>query len=242
MIFEQRFVAGIRDVGEGNRMTNKAILEALNDVTNLHGLSAGQSTRDTGRSHLAWMVVNWKLRVIRRPQVCEPFIARTWAREYTRAHGLRDYELVDGQGRVCALAASRWVAVDTATGSVVRLTPELMDRYEPEPQRVNFPGLAFMRPAIQVLPDERRARVKVPRGMIDVNGHVHNTAYLDLAAEVMPGDLWRRHFDELEVTYRKEILPDRTVLLLYGEAEGTHYIQVRSEDGETLHAVIALRD
>jgi len=242
MIFEQRFLAGIRDVGERNEMTNKAILEFLNDVTNLHGLSVGQSTKDTGRTHLAWMVVNWKLRVIRRPAVCEPFVARTWAREYSKAHGLRDYELLDEHGEVCALATSRWVAVDTESGTLVRLTPEIMDRYAPEPERVNFPGFAFLRAAPQGLPEARRAQVKIARCMIDVNGHVHNTAYLDLAAEVMPEGLWRRHFGDLEISYRKEILPDQTVLLLYGETGGTHYVQVKSADGAVLHAVIALSD
>jgi Acyl-ACP thioesterase. len=78
--------------------------------------------------------------------------------------------------------------------------------------------------------------------MIDLNGHVHNTMYLDLAAEVLPDDLWRRQFDSLEIHYRKEILPGQTVLLLYGEAGGTHYVQLKSEDGAVLHAVIALSD
>ncbi|MEW8978205.1 MAG: acyl-ACP thioesterase domain-containing protein [Symbiobacterium sp.] len=242
MIFEQRFIAGIRDVGDRNELTNKAILEALTDVSNLHGLTVGQSTRDRSRSHLAWMVANWKLKVIRRPKVCDTFVARTWARGYSRAHALRDYELVDQNGEVCALATSKWVAVDTETGSLLRLTPELMDRYEPEPDRVNFPGVDFMRAAPKDVPEERRALVQAPRYMIDLNGHVHNTMYLDLAAEVLPDDLWRRQFDSLEIHYRKEILPGQTVLLLYGEAGGTHYVQLKSEDGAVLHAVIALSD
>ncbi|MFS8640126.1 MAG: hypothetical protein LOD90_04825 [Symbiobacteriaceae bacterium] len=242
MIFAQRFVAGIRDVGQGDELTNKAILEALTDVSNLHALSVGQSSRDRSRSGLVWVVVNWKLQVLRRPRVCDAFVARTWAREYNRAHAYRDYDLLDDQGAVCALATSRWVALDARTGELVRLTPEIMDVYEPELDRVSFPDFTFSRGVPKGLPEERRAHVKVPRSTIDCNGHVHNAAYLDLAAEVLPAGLWRKHFASVEISYRKEILPDETVLLLYGEADGTHYVQVKSADGAVLHAVIALRD
>lgn len=242
MICEQVFFAGLQDVGEGNELSNKAILEAMTDVSNLHGVYAGQSTKDKDRSHLKWMVANWKLQVIGRPKVCETFTVRTWAQKYSRAHALREYEVLDKNGMVCALATSKWIATGTEKGTLVRLTPEIMAPYDPEPEHVNFPGFTFMRVGQKHFPEERRASVKVSRYMIDCNGHVHNPVYLDLAAEVLPEKIWRKHFNGLEISYEKEILPDQKILLLYGEADGTHYVQLKSEDGAVLHAVIAFSE
>lgn len=242
MIYAHPFYVGVHNVGERNELTNKAILEALTDVSNLHGLTIGQSMKDRERSHLSWMVANWKLKVIKRPKVCETFIARTWAQKYSKAHAFRDYDLLDETGDVCALATSKWILTSTETGSLLRLSPEIMEPFRPEPDRVNFPDFTFMRPERMTFPAQRKAFVKVNRYMIDYNGHVHNPAYLDLAAEVMPNDLWRKHFNQLEVDYRKEIRLGETVQLVYGEADGTHYVQLKSEDGSILHAVVAFSE
>ena len=93
--------------------------------------------------------------------------------------------------------------------------------------------------------------------MIDCNGHMHNTAYLDLVNEVLPDDLDEACFDHVEINYRKEILVHDTVRIELAaekpghtddpEAAGAledsapkYCIFVRSEDGKVLHATILL--
>ncbi len=240
MQVEQSFFTGVQDVGENNEITNKAILEALTNVTNVHGHRVGQSTGDENYVHLAWMVLNWKLQVIRRPKVCETFTARTWAQECSKVFAARDFEVLDGTGVVCARATSKWTAADHVKGTLVKLTSDIMDAYGCEPEHRNFPGFKFANLAHKNIPALSTTTFKITKSMIDCNDHVHNPAYLDLACEALPEGLDRRHFDNVEVAYRKEIAPHATVLLHYGEEDGKHYVFIKDESDSLVHAVVVL--
>jgi acyl-ACP thioesterase len=240
MQVEYRFFVGVQDVGIGSEMTNKAILEALTNVTNIHGNQAGQSTRDLAASHLAWVVLNWKLQVLERAKVCETILVRTWAQTYTRVMADRDYEIFNQSGRLMARATSRWTAVNTNTGSFVRLSPEVMNVYGCEPEHQNFPDYQFQK----IIRDKRPAlssmEFKVNKAMIDCNNHVHNPAYLDFAAEVLPEGLDIVQFDNLEVSYRREVTPGETVLLEYVKEGDKHMVFVSDRPDGSLHAVVTL--
>lgn len=84
MQLEHSFFVGIQDVGANNEITDKALLEAFTNITNLQGKLAGQSTNDKTSSHLSWVVLNWKLQVTKRPKVCESILVKTWAQQYNR--------------------------------------------------------------------------------------------------------------------------------------------------------------
>lgn len=53
MQLEHSFFVGIQDVGANNEITNKALLEAFTNITNLQGKLAGQGTNDKTSSHLS---------------------------------------------------------------------------------------------------------------------------------------------------------------------------------------------
>jgi len=87
---------------------------------------------------------------------------------------------------------------------MVRLTDEIMNRYEPEEK--------------SVFSEEKLGKLEVPtefssyinyeviRKDIDVNKHMHNLYYLDLAYEAMPEEVYeQRPFDNVRITYKKEI-------------------------------------
>jgi len=238
---EQCFFVGLQDVGEGNRITNKALIEALSNAANVHGLMVGQSTGEKDISHLTWVVLNWKLEVYSRPAACETIKVTTWGQSYKGLQAGRDYEITDREGKVIAKATSNWVAVSPETGRPIRLAPEEIDCYGMESDRLSFPGFKFTRNA-PVLPLINSMEFKVIRSMIDLNGHVHNASYLDLAEEVLPDGISKLMFDDVEICYRKEIKPAETVLLEYSSDGETHCVIIKDRTDDKVHAVILLKD
>lgn len=235
---EQQFFIGIQDVGKGNRITNKALLEAMTNTTNLHGNMAGQSIEDKATSRMSWVVLNWKLQVFFRPKVCETITVKTWAQAYTPIQAHRDFDVLDANGERIAMATSVWVAVDTEHGSLVHLTAENMGPYGPEKEHQNFPGFKFHRPAQPAGEALASMPFRICKSMIDGNDHVHNPAYLDLASEVLPPPLDSVLFDNVEVCYKKETKPGETVRLEYYKEDDMQCVLVKEAVEEGLHAMI----
>ena len=60
MKLEQEFFVGAHDVDREKKVTNKALLEILSDISMLHGVKSGQ-TKTEGVSPFSWVVLGWKM-------------------------------------------------------------------------------------------------------------------------------------------------------------------------------------
>ena len=80
---------------------------------------------------------------------------------------------------------------------------------------------------------------KITNNLIDVNNHVHNLYYLDIANEVIPEDILKeKDLNNFEVLYKKEIKKDDTVKCLYKETEDSYIITIKNETKDVLHSII----
>ena len=62
---------------------------------------------------------------------------------------------------------------------------------------------------------------------------------LDLAREALPEEEDRVSFDNLEITYRREIKPEEELDIRCGTADGVWYVGIYSADDQ-LHAVLKM--
>ena len=241
MQLKHDFIVWMEDVRGDLQITDKAILEILGDMAMLHGMRIGQGINTRHIHHLVWMTLNWKLKITRRPKAGETVTAVTWARDYTRVQAFRDYLILDEAGNELLRATSNWVLLDDRTMSILRLTPEVMDPYEQEPDHEAFPGFSFRRPPKDG--PEVLAEIEYPilRAMIDENGHVHNTCYLDMVREVLPADVDPESLNDLESAYKKEIKPDTGhVTVTYGREGEKHVVRILDPADRSLHAEFVL--
>ena len=240
MKIEQQFFVGAHDVDFNKKVTNKALLEMLSDISMLHGVKSGQ-TKTEGKSPVSWVVLNWRMKVFRRPSMFSTLRAVTWVRDYTKVRGGRDYIIYDEEDNVVVKATAEWVAMDVGTGRFLRLTSELMAPFDPEPDEINFPDFHF--PAarsvdLEVL-DARE--MEVDRMMFDYNGHVHNSVYLNMAEQILPEELYLHGFNEVLITYKMEITTEDSVLLEYSRQGEEHVVVIRKKDDRKIHTVITFK-
>ncbi len=123
---------------------------------------------------------------------------------------------------------------------MARLTPEIMDPYQSEPDDERFPGFDFTNVHKLDFEPVSTTEFKITKSMIDCNNHVHNTSYMDLAREALPEGLDSASFNDIEIAYRKEIAPGATVSLEYSSDGGRHLIMIKDAADGTLHAAILL--
>ena len=94
------------------------------------------------------------------------------------------------------------------------------------------------------MPEKFIANMKyqVTRKDIDINKHMHNLYYLDLAYDILPEEVYeQRPFDHVRIMYKKEIALGDVVDCHYSTSEdGKHMVVIDSQEGNVLHAIIEL--
>lgn len=241
MIYTEKVKTALKDIGKDNKIKNRAILEILENVASYHSDLVGYGANDIGETKLSWVLLDWKLEVLNRPKYGQTLKVDTWAKGIEKFFTYRDFKIFDEDNNLCAIATSKWALVDIEKSKMARITEEIIDKYHPE--------------KIDVFKDEKLGKLEVPikidsnikyeviRKDIDLNGHMHNLYYLDLAYEALPQEVYaKRPFNNIRITYKKEIKLGVIVKCNYSNKNGKHIIAIESKDGEktNLHSIIEI--
>ena len=74
---------------------------------------------------------------------------------------------------------------------------------------------------------------------IDVNNHLNNAHYLDLASEFLSGRVnTEENAEEIEIMYKHEILPGDKIKCMLSETEETYTVVCKNAVPSQLHAII----
>ena len=124
MVFSEKVKFPFRGLETDRLVGGRAILESLENAAGSHADSLGDGYSPEGGSGTVWLLLDWKLSVIRRPRYGEELLVTTWSHGIERCYGSRYFELLDGDGRITAAAASKWVLIDRASWSPARIGEE----------------------------------------------------------------------------------------------------------------------
>ena len=107
MFVEQNFFIGLRDIDFKNNLKIKSMLSFLEDTGGVHSNIAGFGLFDIERTRLSWVLINWKVRFLRRPHYSENLRIKTWSRGIDRLYAFRDYYVYDEKNDIIAIATSK---------------------------------------------------------------------------------------------------------------------------------------
>lgn len=240
MIYKDKVKIGLKDIEKENKVSNQAILEYLENVAAYHSDSVGYGINTAEQTHLSWLLLNWKVNVIKRPKYGQILDIHTWSRNIIKCYAYRDFEVYDENNDLCVIASSKWLLVNNQTKKIAKVEQEMADKYQSETDKKVF--------------TEEIEKIKIPKNYkssiiyevkrkdIDIIGHVHNLYYLDMAYEALPEEVYKqRPFNEFRIMYKKEIKLGETVKCQYAYEEEKHFVIVQSEDEKILHAIIELK-
>ena len=184
MIFEHKTRVDIGKVNANAEVTNKGMLALLENVACMHSDKAGFGIREIPTTRLSWVQLNWRVQIIRRLKYGEEILIKTWARDATKAITLRDFEVLDSKCKTVCVATTRWTLTNIDTQGITKITDDVIEKYIPEDNTV-MPNFEFKK---LKEPDtfSNEYIYTTQRRDIDVNKHMHNLNYLDLAYEALP--------------------------------------------------------
>ena len=238
-IFENKTRVDISKVNSNALITNKGLLSLLENTACMHSDTAGYGIVDIPRTHLSWIQLNWKVKIFRRLKYGEIVTVKTWARVSSKVCTLRDFEVYDSNNNLTCIATTRWTLINTDTQSITKITDDIINKYNPDDRTV-FPDFTFKKLEGQK-EFSNEYIYTTQRRDIDVNKHMHNLNYLDLAYETLPEDVYlNNEFNNIEIMYKTAILLGDTSVCLYGLNENMHTVVIKSIDKKTLHCIVNL--
>lgn len=237
---EHDFYLSIRDINNKTEITNKGVLTFFEDIGGYQSDLAGFGLKQIEETRISWVLLNWKIKVLKRFKYDgKTFKVRTWSRGSKRACCFRDYEIYNSDGELCAIGSSKWALINLDKG-LIRVTDDVLEKYLSEDKCVF--GTDFDFPKLKEPEDYSNIyNYIVARRDLDINGHMHNLNYLDLAYATLPEDVYNNiSFDNVEIMYKKEALLGEKLKCLYYECNGEHFVTIKSEDEQVLHSIVKL--
>ncbi len=239
MIFTEKVKMGVKDIGKNDKIKNKAILEILENAGTYHSDLVGYGVLDIKTTKLSWILLDWQLKVIDRPKYGQTLTLNTWGKDMSKFFTYRDFEVFNEKGELCIIATSKWALMNIETGKLSRITDDIINRYKPEEKNV-FSTKKMDKIEIPEI-FESEYNYKVTRKDIDINQHMHNLNYLDLAYEALPEEIYNnRPYNNIRIIYKKEIKLGDILKCKYVKQNDKHIVVIESQNGEVLHALIEI--
>ncbi len=242
MFVNEKFRVILSDVNANLEMTNTAFLRYFQEIGNMHSEIAGVGVSDIDRTNLSWILISWKVSVIKRPKYGDEIKIKTWSLGVNKFFAFRDFEVKNQYDEVVAYGASKWSMVDVKKGKVVSICKEITDIYTQEETHVFEDDMILDKLVEPKIEPISKCDFKITRSLIDVNKHLNNVYYLDIAKEAISEEkAIINEFDNFEVMYKKEIRLGDVVKAIYYVDKDYHYVVIKDFNEESLHSIIRFK-
>jgi len=168
------------DVDRDNLLTLQGAFKLLQEAAIAHA-----NLYDTGTDAMltrgeSWVLKRMAVAIDRYPRYSEALRVETWSTGIRGSVGNRDFRVDAADGQTVMRASSLWLYISVRAKAVVKVPPEIADRFPSRSADVFCPelqALAFDAP-------DSKAAASLPVSLrysdVDANDHVNNTVYLDL--------------------------------------------------------------
>ena len=185
------------EVDTTHTITLPAIVNYFQDCSTQQSEEIGLGIEVLKEKGRAWILSSWQIEVERYPKIGEKIKICTWPTSFNGLFGMRNYCIIDAEGKIVAKAHSIWVFMDIVKGRPTKPTPEDIATYElEEPLEMNLESrkITISKEFID------KTVMPVYRYQIDTNEHVNNCQYIQMALEAMPE---YNKVSKVQVEYKK---------------------------------------
>ena len=230
MIYQKQFQITDLHLDCFQRIKPSVLLYFAQEVATDHAAQLGTDWETLAQKHLFWAVIRHKVQITRLPQSGETITVETWPLPATRVAYPRATIAYDAQGKELFRTMALWVLMDTQTRSMIL----------PGKSGVDVPGIVRGLEADtpgSIVPKTLANAVShiVSYTLLDRNGHMNNTRYMDWVADLFPSAFHQqRQLREIQLCYFAESLEGDT-LSLCREAldQKLHQVDIhREKDGK----------
>lgn len=230
MIYSRDYHLEMEDFVAGGKMSLYGIMKNLENTGYKHSESVGDGVFYGHELNQAWVSIDWLLQIDEYPTCGQKIVMDTWSQPCTSAAvAARDF-ILSADGKVVVRATTRCALVDLKEGRPMRMSKEILEKYQPEDKK----SIDIKRLERLEVPQEFdfEKEILLRRNDFDYNGHIHNLNYLPLALEALNDEDFSKPINTLRISYKSAIkagtksltckckkIQDRQFIFMYTEGE-----------------------
>lgn len=185
--------------------------------------------------HTAWVLSRMHFKFDNPPKWRDTVRLRTWHKGLDGLMFLRDFRMLDMEGRELLTATTSWLVINTETRRLVR-SDEILD-IVPASTQCRDDAIEESAPKVVIpkyLEKEKVAEHVVTYSDVDIIGHTNNARYMVWAMDCLDyAETVSDHVKEVWINFNKETKPGETVEIFKARTE---------EDGSVFYYVEGLID
>lgn len=209
-----------KDVNLYRKLRTSRLFEIMQEITIAHteALGAGRAlTLDRG---FLWVVLQQYVEITRMPEYDESILFETWPGDTLRVLFPRYCEAKDSNGQVVIRASALWTLIDMQTRSFIF----------PEQYGIRVPGTKVgkeiaLPKSVKAKTCENHIEYTVPYHVCDLNGHMNNARYYDLAEDLINHVKENKQITKIVSQYQSEAAMNDHLLVSWNETQNSAYIQ-----------------
>ncbi len=197
-----------------------SLFRLLQDISIEHTEKLGFPKEFTLDKGLLWVIAKEHIEIKRMPKYDETITLSTYPSEMMHVLFPRSYEIRDEKGDVIIHGDAIWALIDIKTRKMINPTDHgiiIPDMSE---------GKEFRIPLGNKIPSElkEKAEINATYSLCDLNGHLNNTSYLDIAEDLIPVSFLQEHeLKMIDIKYIHEIKLGEKSIIQYGFDNNTYY-------------------
>ena len=222
------------EIDHRGTMTLPALINYFQDCSTFHSESIGLGMERLKLKKKPWVLSYWQIIIDRYPKLYEKITTGTFATEFKGLFGNRNFYMKDEEGGRIACANSIWVFMDLEKGRPCRPAEEDIAPYGVnEPLDMPYEDRKISVPEVF----EDREPFPVRKYHIDTNEHVNNCQYVQMALEMLSGDISVR---QVRVDYKKSAVLGDIIYPGVAQDQGRIVTELRDENKRP-YAVIEMK-
>ena len=235
-VYTQQFTLTDLHLDRFGRLKPSVLFYFIQEVSGAHASRLGASWEALDEKNLFWAIIRHHVEIFHLPEGEQTITLRTWPMPTTRVAYPRATEGYDEQGNLLFRSHAIWVLMDTVSRAMVL----------PGKSGVDVPG--SLQGSELAAPGSIRERElpntmlqQVGYSLLDRNGHMNNTRYLDWVDDLLDSDFHKAHpLTQVQICYLAEAREGQNIRLSWLLDEtNTLRVEAHTEE-EKPHRVFAI--
>ncbi len=219
-MFKKQYNLRSSDFDKFLEIKPSAVLDLFQTVAGLHAENLGVGFNAMLERGFLWVILKVKYEIIRMPKMYENVTVATWPLEPKRLDFIRNYQILDKNGKVIIKGTSQWAIIDKDTRRLTRVT-DVYKNIDTFCQDEVFDEKLVRVPDF----NETESQYIVSGGFsdFDSNGHVNNIRYADYVMNALNPEK-PLNIKTFQLDFHKELtggetaifIEDKEIILLKG--------------------------
>lgn len=223
-VYSEEILLRSKDVDLYRRLRLSRLFELLQEASIRHTEQLGMGRGKTLDRGLLWVVTMQRCEIERLPEYDERITLTSWPGETMHVFFPRYYRVADEKDETLLSASALWMLVDEKTRKMV-----FPDEWGVEIAGVTTGREIRLPSGLRKLPCTEEAAFTVPFSYVDLNGHMNNTRYFDLAEDHIPAAAEGKRLRAVSTEYTAEARFRDALTLRWGGEDGRWYMEGLSD-------------